>query len=277
MVASPSRAHPTDKGSDWHYVRRHQFGLREDHPLAGTLSACETPIEMGNSVTGESKLVRCGRYCDTCRSRYRRRVKETARYGLDLSTHPYAYLVTLTAPGAGTDLAAWNPDAAKCWNRLVTALRRFDSSIQFMRNTEVQKRGALHHHVIVLSSLPLTPNRVRKLAVRAGYGWMCDVAPLRGKEDRARTSAYVAKYVTKASDERDGVPWESVNRETGEILTRATYRSWSRSQGYGIPMREVKRRAWVAWQASQDVPAWAFDDYTGPTMWEHTTGEASPP
>lgn len=273
MVARNSEAHPTDKHrSPWHYRTRHVLG----HPDAGSV-LCETPIEMLNRDTGETKLVRCQRYCDTCRSRYRRRVKETARAGLDLSTHPFAYLVTLTAPGHGTDLAAWNPLAAKCWNRLATALRRFDPSIQFMRNTEVQKRGALHHHVIILSTLPLTRNRVSKLAHRSGYGYICDVSPLRGKGDWKRAAAYVAKYVTKAGDERDRTPWEVLDIDTGEIKTHATFRTWSRSQGYGIPMREVKRRAWLAYQTQQDIPAWAFADYDGPSMWESTTLEASPP
>lgn len=271
MVAGTSRAQATDKGSPWRYVTRHFVGP------ALPDGTCATPVELVNRESGETRLVRCYRYCDTCRLRYRRRVKETARAGLDLSTHPYAYLVTLTAPGKGTDLAQWNPGAAKCWNRLVTALRRFDPTVQFMRNTEVQKRGALHHHVIVLSSVPITRNRVSRLAKRAGYGWMCDVAALHGKSDRARTAAYVAKYVSKAGDERDKTPWEVVDQITGEIKTRATFRAWSRSQGYGIPMREVKRRAWLAWQAKQDIPVWAFDDYDGPGVWESTTDEASPP
>lgn len=268
MLAS-SEAHSTDKGpSPWRYRTRYVWS-------EVTLDTCDTPVELVNVLTDDLRLVPCGRYCDKCRTRYRRRVKETARWGLDLSTHPYAYLVTLTAPGGRTNLADWNPYASGCWNRLRTNLRRFDPTLQYMLNTEIQKRGAIHHHVIMLTSQPLTRNRVSRLAKRAGYGWMCDVAPLKGKADRSRTAAYVSKYVTKARDQRDHTPWEKPDPVTGEILTRATYRTWSRSFGYGIPMREVKRRAFLAWQSAQDVPEWAFH-HTSPDTNQPTT-EASPP
>lgn len=271
MAAPPSEAHDADK---WRYA-----GRRVTSPLLDPDSQrviCESPVRLVRGL--ETRYVRCQRSCDTCRTRYKRHVRRTAETGLDISTHPFAYFVTLTAPGASTLLARWNPTAGACWNRFMVSLRRFDPTVQYFRAAEIQKRGAIHHHGLLLSSVPLTRNRISRIAKRAGYGWMVDVQAVTSNRSVA---SYLAKYVTKASDDRQSVPWQAdkVDRDTGEITSssRATYRTWSRSYGYGVPMREVKRRAWVAYQASMSVPNATSEPNVVTECAVATTLEASPP
>jgi hypothetical protein len=169
-------------------------------------------------------------------------------------------MVTLTAPGArehtdqrtgqtcpctppgGVDLAAWNPAAGRAWNRLRTHLNRHGLEAYF-RAAEVQKRGALHLHVLVATSDRLDVESLRAAAIAAGFGHEVDVAELVG--DRAvRAALYAAKYVTKSTDQRAEVPWvaERVDMRTGEVrtVTDASYRTWSRSARWGVSMADIR-------------------------------------
>jgi hypothetical protein len=174
------------------------------------------------------------------------------------------YLLTLTAPGVGEhdqwdpghvrgsrprcgcheglNLGRWNAGASKSWNRLRTALRR-THDLEYLRAVEVQKRGALHLHVIVWSPDPLDVLAVQALAMAAGFGCVLDLAPI--VPGSKRHAYYVAKYVTKACDSRDDVPWtvDTVDEDTGEarqLHTVATYRAWSSSQEWGLTMKAIK-------------------------------------
>ncbi|HVY11390.1 MAG TPA: hypothetical protein VHB18_14715 [Mycobacteriales bacterium] len=172
----------------------------------------------------------------------------------------HLHLVTLTAPGdrahrmpsgdwcpctpqGGVDLARWNATASKRWNRLRTAMSREYEGLEYFRAAEVQRRGALHFHLVVWSARPLDRHVVRRLAVIAGFGHEADVRTLAaGSRAHAR---YVSKYVTKACDQRETVPWvgEIVDVGTGEIREarcRATYRTWAASRGWGTTMRAVR-------------------------------------
>lgn len=197
--------------------------------------------------------------CVPCSWKYRRRLERVAEAGTYGTG--FLYLLTLTAPGdrqhtmpsgdvcactpvGGVDLAEWNASAAGRWNLLRTRLRKDIPTLQYLRAVEVQKRGALHLHVIVRSPAPLDPVELRHLAVGYGFGHSVDLEPLPPGSRRA--ARYVSKYVTKGSDARLSVPWASdhVDRLSGEI-TRvryqpATFRTWSASQGWGLTMREVR-------------------------------------
>jgi hypothetical protein len=173
------------------------------------------------------------------------------------------YLLTLTAPGrsehslpsgdicpctpaGGVDLADWNASAAGRWNVLRGAIRRLSPGLEYLRAVEVQKRGALHLHVIVWSPVALDRAYLRRLAIGNGFGHELDLAPI--VPGSRKHAYYVAKYVTKACDSRDEVPWRSdvVDRATGEIQrlhTFASYRTWSASRGWGLTMREVRQIA----------------------------------
>lgn len=199
----------------------------------------------------------------------------------------HMYLLTLTAPsdrphqrfipgrrgrhgacGCWSDnLAVWNAGASGCWNRLRTSMSR-EWSVDYFRATEVQDghrggsgRGALHHHVLLVVSEPVSVDRLHELATAAGYGCVMDLEPLEpGSRKAAR---YVAKYVTKSADQREIVPWsrESVDRQTGEITEdhRPTFRTWSASRSWGLTMAECVAAAKRAvtpgsWQQTAQSP-----------------------
>ena len=105
----------------------------------------------------------------------------------------------------------------------------------------------LHRHVVLFVEDVLTFGEVQRLALAAGYGCVVDLEPVRSVEKAAR---YISKYVTKASTDRAAVPWEGVDRRTGELVPiRARYRLWSSSRRWGVTMREI--RAVQACQARQ--------------------------
>jgi hypothetical protein len=127
-----------------------------------------------------------------------------------------------------------------------------------MRVVEVQGRGALHDHLLVWSPVPLDGKWLREVAMDSGFGH-ASAGPVRpGKRGGlellapgSRAAArYVGKYVTKATDARDDVPWtvETVDRATGLVLRRdvpGRYRCWASSRKWGDSMAVVRARARV--------------------------------
>jgi hypothetical protein len=138
-------------------------------------------------------------------------------------------------------LGSWNASAGKRWNVLRGALMRLYPDAQFFRAVEPQERGALHLHVIWWSPTPLVLKDVQPLAVAAGFGCVIHYRPSPAGDTGA--AAYVSKYVTKATDQREDVPWDVVDRETGEVeaVKDARYRTWSCSRGWGMTMRMVEQ------------------------------------
>lgn len=217
--------------------------------------------------------------CVPCSESYRRRLTRVAAHRDASGSLPRGYFLTLTAPsftehgrfvpgrrgdhgrcpsGCGSapgDLASWNATAAAAWNRLRLSLSRLSPGLEFFRVVEVQKRGALHLHVIVWADAPLLVGQVHAAALAAGFGCVLDLRPIRSGRD-ARHAAYVAKYATKASDQRGDVPWARpvavVDAETGEVTQHVnpdpTYRTWSASRSWGLTMRDIREalRAHVA-------------------------------
>jgi hypothetical protein len=170
---------------------------------------------------------------------YRGRVARVAGSGLVLGRQ--GLFLTVTAPGAavhhirpgvvcrctpegGVDLATWNPSAGKRFNRLLRDLSRFVGAnvvtydtagkrhevqgLAYFKGAEVQRRGALHFHILVrrLDGAPLaiTATDFRRLAVAHGFGHSVDVQPL-----TAQHAAYVSKYVAKSANDRAVVPWSA--------------------------------------------------------------------
>jgi len=229
-----------------------------------SVNSCANPL-LTRCECGELGVRSCAGHresrCPSCAARYRRRVFRVADHGLHRGRHRRQYLLTFTAPSTRPhgrwvpgvrgkhgdcgcqveDLARWNARQSECWNRLRTALRREHPSLVYLRAVEVQKRGALHLHVLVLVDVDLDPVHVQSLAMAAGFGCTLDVAPL--EPGTSKAARYVAKYVTKACDQRESVPWhrERIDYDTGEVTeqTDATYRTWSSSRTWGITMAEV--------------------------------------
>ena len=225
---------------------------------------CDNPLfaECRDCGRAEAWACSCHRStkCRPCAGRYRRRLARIAESGCQRRAG-YLYLLTCTAPGwyqhidrrtgqtcpctppGGVDLARWNASHSRRWNHLRTRLRQDVPELEFLRGIEVQRRGALHDHALLWSPVPLTAHRLRALAISAGFGHSLDLKPLAPGSRRA--AYYVSKYVTKACDSRDSVPWwgEYVDCASGEIREgqiTAPYRTWSASRGWGLTMAEVR-------------------------------------
>lgn len=231
--------------------------------------------------------------CRPCAARYRRRVRTVAESGMRRESG-YLYLLTLTAPGkgvhhkrggevcrctgpGGVDLAAWNTTHSRRWNHFRTRLRQAYPDAQYFRGVEVQTRGALHDHAMVWSAEPLPLSWVRELAMDCGFGHSVDLAPCIPGSRKA--AYYVAKYVTKATDSRESVPWigERLDVRTGEVtvgLVPGRYRTWSTSREWGTTMAAVREaaREYAASKRAEAQPAAA----PGPEP-DVPTSEPEPP
>ena len=242
---------------------RWSFDGRSAHALPG----CDRPNQMRCGGCGAVSVVRCRSSrsrCAPCSKRYQRNVSRIARSGLVLLPGR-EYFLTLTAPGErehllpsgapcpctsesnklddAVSLAVWNGESVHRWNRLHQAIERhYGVKLSYFRATEVQDRGALHFHVIIRVESPckIRVSEVRKLAIRHNFGHAVDVRPVEDK----RAAWYVAKYVTKCSDERELVPY--LNRRTGE-LGPGRWRTWTSSRSWGESMRSLRasQRDWV--------------------------------
>jgi hypothetical protein len=121
------------------------------------------------------------------------------------------------------------------------ALSRLAGDLQYLAVNEVQKRGALHKHILVRSAVALDPVEVQRLALAAGFGCSIDLAPM----SDARAARYVAKYASKGYTDRAEVPWRGLvlDEDTGELelmLTMAKYRTVSQSRHWGLTLRQIK-------------------------------------
>jgi hypothetical protein len=215
--------------------------------------------------------------------RYRQCVRRVASGGISSVTFlgSHVYMLTLTAPGdrehrlpsgrlcrctpiGGVDKAAWNTAAVAKWNDLVTDLARLlGVDVQYFKAVEVQKRGALHLHVLMRLALPcgITMSKLRQLAIRHGFGHEVDLRVADGS-----AAAYVAKYVSKSSADRACAPVE--RRWWGLYEARAyRWRTWTASRRWGESMASVRtaQSLWWAQRASAgdgdevDVPAAPLD------------------
>jgi hypothetical protein len=249
-----------------------------------------------------------------CSIVYRQRVARVAGSGVRVGRD--GLFLTVTAPGrrahdirpgqpcrctpeGGVDLADWNVGAAGRWNRLVLELSRlvgadlvtYDedgrvhrrTGLSYFRGAEVQRRGALHFHVLIRrrdgAALAVSKHELRRLAIKHGFGHEVDVQPV--TPDHA---AYVAKYVSKSANDRREVPWAGrayarpvnpahrvdrrsglvVDRRTGEVVGEAvetivrvaTFRTWAASRTWGDPMSAVvaAQRHWVL--VTSALPNW---------------------
>ena len=118
--------------------------------------------------------------CVPCSERYRRLLVRIAESRSASAHRGHGSFLTLTAPGEReyarwipgrpggggprncrvSDLAKWNAAAGQAWNRLRTGLSRL-CSFEYFRVVEVQKRGALHLHILVWSAEPLPRGQVQ--------------------------------------------------------------------------------------------------------------------
>jgi hypothetical protein len=137
-------------------------------------------------------------------------------------------------------LGFWNSGMGKRWNRLRSALAAAYPGLEFFKAVEPQKRGALHLHIPLWTPHGVDPLHVQALALGAGFGCVMKLHTPTADEQR-RTAGYVSKYVTKACDQRDEVPWDVIDSETGEVTEAldAPYRTWSSSRLWGPTLKAI--------------------------------------
>ncbi len=261
-----------ESGSGEHHACEGSHDGSHDLHVRGYWSAgrvpgldCDQPVRWACRDCVHAVPGRCGCHreskCVPCSWVHRRRLVRVADSGAHRATG-YSYFLTVTAPGTaphmvwspkgtrrarvicgcdeGVELADWNPTAGSRWNHLRTLINR-RGRVEFMRTVEIQKRGAIHLHLMIWSPVPLDVLTIQSDALAAGFGCVLRMDRL----DAQRHAHYVAKYVTKACDSRDEVPWRTdvLDESTGEIRpmhTHATYRAWSASRGWGLTMRVIR-------------------------------------
>jgi hypothetical protein len=283
-VAAPAtvtaRAHvlPALRDTCRHVIRWQPGRPGDVERLAAALGvACEHPGRMVCAECGGGYVRPCrtsrSSFCGPCGELYRSRVQQVAKAPAVLAVPGSVFLLTVTAPGsvrhgprAGidcgcwvsngsrpVDLASWNGRQGERWNRFAQDLRRLlGDQVEYFRAVEVQRRGALHEHVLGRFSAPVLVtsrlrSRVRALAIAHGYGHEIDLQVAGQSAASARLVAwYCAKYVSKATDARADVPWQrrdvGVDLATGEVLRSPwSYRTWTASRAWGSSMGAVVR------------------------------------
>jgi hypothetical protein len=205
--------------------------------------------------------------CAPCAAVKRGDLRRIGRSGAD--SPGVLWFLTLTAPGGdvlpwATDLcghgpdvecsgkrgcridpvalAAWHATLAKRWSYFRQFMGRAGIDVQYLKSYELQRRGAVHAHVMVRVPAGV-PERLLHQLVRSyarHYGWgpqvKLDRLGAEGSPDSVRrAAAYVAKYACKGS----GVKVERLNFATGE-LESCGLRSWSASGSWGMRMWQCR-------------------------------------
>lgn len=236
--------------------------------LAGCVDGCGRLAAWACSNHRESK-------CVPCATRYRRRVGRLFEHGLtrlDRATSGFLYGWTITAPSSdlhqryrpgrrgrhglctchlamAAGPAAWNGRESRRFHRLMTWVKKKHPGLQYVSAVEVQDgkrggqgRGLLHRHVLMWSPTFIAADELNRLSLEVGYGCVMDLQDLPLNANAA--ARYAAKYVSKSVDQRGEVPWskEYVDVTTGEVTERtdANFRTWSKTNDWGITMAEIK-------------------------------------
>lgn len=158
------------------------------------------------------------------------------------------------SPDEGVHLGEWNGACSARWNRFIEDLRRLlGVNVQYFHAAEVQKRGALHFHVMLRlpksRGINVLPRRLVELAMHHGFGHSVDLQAI----SSSRAAGYVAKYASKACTDREQMPW--VHRRTGEVTNgHGRYRVWTSSRRWGLTMAAVRaaQAAWVRERAERE-------------------------
>ena len=174
-------------------------------------------------------------------------------------------------PVGGVDLAVWNASCGRKWNALRRQLRRAYPGLEFFRGVEVQDgkrrrdgvgRGALHLHVLVrlpVGSFGLSLERLRDLAMSAGFGHSVDIR--QSPDGQSSFAHYVSKYVGKACDEREVVPWHVTRARGPEVASPDPPREADRLALAALGDMAVAVAGPVGWHGvGGPVPVWVPED-----------------
>lgn len=248
---------------------------------------CDSPIVLEHEGSGRKINKRCGATstdrCKPCAKSYRTRVFWVGDSGRTRYPGDTILMVTLTAPSdvdqhcmrhrkcdarredcvvcectpeGGVHLGEWNGRCSARWNRFVEDLRRETGvKLQYFRAAELQKRGALHFHVLIRlprsRGVVIDEAQVRRLAMHHGFGHSVDVKAVSNE----KAASYLAKYVSKSCADRQDMPW--VDRRTAEVTNgNGRYRCWTSSRRWGWTMAHVRQQQvdWMMERLRAEAP-----------------------
>lgn len=146
-----------------------------------------------------------GRRCASrwCRDAWSRLHADRMAYGVKHSSRR-AFFGTFTAPAIVDDVRAWNGSAPARFAALIRDIRRTFGmgDLEYGRVLELQLRGLLHVHALLLGWDFCDFERVRLLCVRHGFGPRFEVRPVRSAEGLGR---YIAStYLVKSHEDLGG-------------------------------------------------------------------------
>jgi len=160
--------------------------------------ACPSPIRMYDSDTGEAFDMACKRrLCTVCGpTRWRPRVMAKLHSGLHGPIDDYL-VVLLTAPG---DVSSYefNRRASFYWNRFWTSAARYWPGVSYWKVAELQRRGHIHFHIVLRGVSFIEIERLRRLAIRSGFGaWVGVARPSDYPRGVDGAASYLSKYLLK--------------------------------------------------------------------------------
>jgi len=208
LASSRITATESDPDDSWH-VRPAPGVESPDH--------CNRGVELFDTERLEFVKVRCKRrQCSSCGPRHWvPKVTAQMRSGLGGPASNFVVLL-LTAPGdaelgTAAAMAEWNGSASRRWHRFMTILSRElrqgriagarqRGRLEFWRVSELQRRGAIHLHVVLRGVNFLPVEAVRRIAVAVGFGPFVGVkSPDASKGGTKGLRSYFSKYLLKAA------------------------------------------------------------------------------
>jgi len=236
----------------------------------GNRGECPNGRWLIREVRGAAFIPCRGRLCSSvwCRRAWARRWSDLMAAAL---LGRVGYMLTVTAPGrlpAGYwSWDEWNATVPERFARLMRSLRRWMPECEYARVLELQKRGALHVHALVLGWRWVDLEAVRALVVAAGFGPRFEISEVRDGQGLARYLA--SKYLVK-SHETLGRRYRVVQCSRGFPRTRANTDEdvWRRALNIVDPAVVLRDcESWWDW-AERMGGVTVFDSRAGSAYWE---------
>lgn len=199
------------------------------------------------------------------------------------------YLVLLlTAPG-NADAYKFNRQASYFWNRFWTSAARYWPGVSYWKVAELQQRGHVHFHVVLRGLSYIDIEKLRRLAVRSGFGsWVGVARPSDYPRGVDGAASYLSKYLLKdyqrgvdgptfITMSRDWpVDWQSPipSAKKGRWLTYYDLRRY-KLMSVPIPRQEAPSRASTLRSHGSSRRVNPLDTDGTPTL--RLSGRASPP
>lgn len=196
--------------------------------------------------TDRASEIACGRWdCSWCQWRKRAAACLILQWGLETAwaRGERVRFLTLTDGSRGKMTVA---DFYKAWNRLRVTLARERPGGPYMKEyaavVEVQKRGALHLHILMTGRY-VPQRKLVGMAMAAGFGRCTDIREVRrvARDGEKGSADYVTKQLAGYLTKQSAVALAAKTNERRRPLR--TSRGW----GDGITMRGAMRLLADAW------------------------------